>query len=424
MIFLFLLAVSIWPSPAQQSSGISPEKGLTLGNVIFFPSVLFGYEYNDNVFSRNEQFAELFGFEKVSDNIYTIKPTFRFELPFSHSYARLSYTPQYRSFADYDLAENISHILNLDTLLMFSNGMRVSFKEDYTKGILEVESFDPGGETVFGADQFRLSTSTLGFGYDFAGQRGFEIKANYDDLKFDRLAVSSFFNYDAKGARASYYQNLTPQLTIFSNYSFRTFTQGIPVYNALGEMIRTKEEEFDENIVAVGLKGNLLKKTTGFASISYSNLSFKGGVEASDFAGITAEASLKTQLSSKFWIDFGLRRYAYQSYFLNNKYYLSNMGSFGLIQYIAKFTSVSIRGSYSLNRYPDPVEASLTSIMSAYNGITREDKMSRIDLGVNHLFTPTMGLRAGYSWIKRDTNIDIYGFDANRFFIQMGFGWF
>lgn len=419
LTFFFLIAFAYAQEPIEPKT----EKGMRISKFIFYPSILIGYEYNDNVFSRNDQYDDLFGLRVISDNIYTVKPTFKFVLPFSNSYARLSYTPQYREYKDYDLNKNMSHYLNFDTTLKFSNGSTITAKEEYIQGILEVETFDPGGEVVFGADSFTFNSSFIGFGHEFAGIRGFDIKVTYDDLSFDHVERSWLYDYEIQGLKGTYYQALSPRITIFGDYSFRNVNQFIPIYGPDDIKIGTDEEEYDEFIVAVGVRGNLFKRTTGSTSLSYSNLDFKKENE-SDFSGVTGEANLNAKINSRFSIEFLLRRHAYQSFFLKNKYYVSNVVSTGIRHYIKRNIFLTFKASYYLNTYNEVIDVSPDSVLGEYNGIKREDKTGRIDLGANYLFSELMGLRVGYSYMKRESNVDLYDYDANRFFIQIGFGWF
>ncbi len=421
-ISLLLVIFLITSAYTQETKEPKMEKGMRIGKVIFYPSILFGYEYNDNVFSRNDQFEELLKAEVISDNIYFVKPTFKLVLPFSNSFARLSYNPQYRKYAEIKLEENISHFLNFDTKLKFSNGSTLVAKEEYTKGILEVETFDPGGEVVFGAEPFTFISTFIGFGHEFAGVRGFLINATYDDLSFDQVERGGLYDYEIKGLKGSYYQALSPRIALVSDYSFRNINQFDHIFEDNIKIGITKREEYDEYIIALGVRGKLLEKTTGSASLSYSNLDFKKET-GSNFSGVTGEAALNTIISNNFSINSSLRRYAYQSFFLDNKYYISNKASVGIRYYLRKNIILNFKLSYFLNTYDKVIDTAI-SPLNIFNGTKREDENSRIDAGINYLFNDLSGVRVGYSYNYRESNVDLYDYKTNRFFIQIGFGWF
>ncbi len=424
MFFLFFIITNLLTTFAHSQEDVEPkmEKGVRIANLIIYPSILLGYEYNNNVFSRNALTEEIYNLAIISDNIYVVKPTFKFVLPFSNSFARLSYTPQYREFEDADKKmredeeyENISHFLNFDTKLKFSNGTTIAAKEEYVQGILEVETFDPGGEVVFGFDPYTFNSAHISFSHEFAGIRGFEIKAIYDDLDFDEPVANRLINYETKGLKGSYYQALTSRLVFVSDYSFRNVMQFSPTIN---------DREYDEYIFAVGVKGNLLRKTTGAANLSFTKLDI---IEenVSDFSGLTGDVNLSTMLSNRYIINFLLKRYAYQSFFLDNRYYLSNLASYEISCYLKRNIILSLRGSYNLNTYYKAVDVDPGNFpLNMYIGIKREDETGRFDIGINYLFNDLTGIRMGYSHIVRESNIDLYDFDTKRFFIQLGYGWF
>jgi hypothetical protein len=416
--FFFSCVTILLVNYAYTQEDIEPkmEKGVRIANFIIYPSILFGYEYNDNVFSRSPQFEEIFGLRVISDNIYLVKPTFKFVLPFSNSYARLSYTPQYRDFDEFDLEENISHFLNFDTKLQFSTGTTITANEEYSKGVLEVETFDPGGEVVFGADTYVFNSAFINFGHEFAGIRGFEVRVSYDDLDFDQTARSRLLDYEIVGMKGSYYQALTPRLIFMSDYSFRNVKQFVP-------NITSDEREYDEYIVAVGVRGNLFKRTTGSANLSYTKLDI---IEENDFdfSGLTGDVVINTKLSNRFILDFSLKRRAYQSFFLNNRYYVSDLALSGIRYYLKKNIILNLKGSFYSNTYDQAIDVDPGSELGLYNGIRREDETGRFDVGINYLFNDLTGVRVGYSYINRESSVELYDYDANRYFIQFGWGWF
>jgi hypothetical protein len=81
-----------------------------------------------------------------------------------------------------------------------------------------------------------------------------------------------------------------------------------------------------------------------------------------------------------------------------------------------------VTGTYTLNTYDQARDEN--QVIGITQGMKREDEMGKFDIGVNYLFNDLSGVRIGYSFINRDSNVEFYDYDTNRFFIQFGFGWF
>ncbi len=182
LLYLLVLVVTL-PVSGQSSQGYDPPRlansgeAISVGPFLFSPALQLSWQHRDNIFFTPDN--------EVADQVYLARAALVFELPIYESYVRFSYTPQYREYKDYELAENWSHFFDLSGAFEFSNGLVLDVIYQYIYGNLEVREVDPGGELVFGDSPFSKNFLGIGLDYWITARDGIGVEVDYADISYD-----------------------------------------------------------------------------------------------------------------------------------------------------------------------------------------------------------------------------------------------
>jgi hypothetical protein len=148
--------------------------------------------------------------------------------------------------------------------------------------------------------------------------------------------------------------------------------------------------------------------------------------------------------------DLTLRRNAYQSFFVNNNFYINLEGRLRMIRQVGRAGFWQVGLGLQQNDYGDPVDVRLTpdtppsedadndgyiDLFEAFlpsQGVVRKDRAAFADLGAGIRLRPTLRLLVGYNYQRRDSNmvqdlgaagfIETFDYTTNRVYFTFEMG--
>jgi hypothetical protein len=184
-------------------------------------------------------------------------------------------------------------------------------------------------------------------------------------------------------------------------------------------------------------------------SAGYKSINFRGG-SRSDFAGPILAANATWQLGDAAQLSLSLGHQAYQSFFVNNNYYLDSGANIRLLYQFGYNTYLDVSLGHLSNAYADPLDISVTpdtppdldrdgnGRIDNYEplppsvGRRRRDGVDRLTVGVGFQPLRTLRLFIGYNGERRASNIeqltsggvfDPFDYSVNRIVFRIEAGW-
>ncbi len=384
----------------DEPSGTIPlgqHEGIALGPFIFSPAVDLTWEYRDNIFFTPDN--------EVGSNVWLARARLMFELPVYESYLRFSYTPQYRDYAKYDLENKWSHFVDFSGDFEFASGLKLGFDYRFVSGNLETREVDPGGELIFGDQQFNKNDFGADLQYWFSPTNGLSADVSYVTIRYDDRDRAYFYDYDRLRGGVGWVHQLSPTLT--SNLMYRH-----EEFEPKGSADRYRKSNSDEVTVAFDGKVSPVFSSTvevGWRTTSYEDV--PGYPTADDASGLVLRGSLSWTLAHGSVLTLDLLRQDFPSNYVDQTHYIAK--GLGLIYRLQRERLFGhIRARYQNNDYdrPDPIE-----------GTARSDDITDFGLGIGYRLLPSLSLRGSYAYQKRDS-FHQYSYKANMFLIGLTWG--
>lgn len=381
--------------PAAARPQVNPQEGITVGPFLFSPTVDLSWENRDNIFFSPDN--------EVSDDVYIARARLMFELPIYNSYIRLSYTPQYRDYKDYNLRENWSHFVVLDGDFDLASGLKLKTTYRYVSGNLETREVDPGGELVFGDSQFNKNELKASADYWFSPTDALSLEGSYVNLNNDN--PRSFYDYSRVIGGLGWLHQISPTLTLGVHYRHEEFNAD--------QTAEYRDSSSDE--VTLALDGQVSpvlssRLEAGYRSTSFDNAPNKPALN--DYSGLVTRGSLTLALAHSSTLSLNLVRTDYPSNFDRNAFYTATGG--GLVYRLERERLFGYANfQYQNNDY---------EVADTVTGRNRSDDTTTYGIGVGYRLTSILSLRGSFVHQERDS-LHRFSYDANMFLVGLMVGY-
>ena len=404
--------------------------GIAWGPATVRPTVLFNYGYNDNIFyASDSQNLE----NPLASRESGIQPGIRFDLPFGRSYLQGGYSALYRSYSteEYTPTSQWSHYFDLDGRIRVGAIGYFNLRDRFVRGSQELREVDPGGELTFGDLPFRSHTPSVEAGIDLGARQGASIVWNYSSSQYSEIEGLSFSNYRGHGFQARY------------NYRLRPET-GAYLYVGTDTMAQSREDgplEYEGHGVGIGYTQMVGRSVTAQFTAGYQVIDASGVLDSA-YHGPTASGSASWLMGDATRFILGVRRTPYQSFYLNNAYYLNRAVNLEVLHQVGLGAYWRLVTGFEQNVYSD--ELDITGSESFYcrdegsgpvcpsSGVVRRDRGWRAEAGFGAQLSRVARWYLGYNWQSRASNLlaadadgfgDPFAYEVNNVFFRIEVGW-
>ncbi|NOZ95909.1 MAG: outer membrane beta-barrel protein [Acidobacteria bacterium] len=399
LVWASSVAMAQTASPLSEPKGSLPvnsSEGINLGPFLFSPAFDLTWESRDNVFFTPDN--------PVSDDMIVARAKLMFELPVNQSYLRLSYVPLYRNYQTIDLKNKWSHFVDLDGNFIFANGLKLDALYRFVSANLDTREVDPGGELVYGDQQFDKHFFQLRMDYWISPTNGISFRGSYETISYDARDRGSFYDYDKTRLGAGWIHQISPTLTGGLIYNHEEFNPK----DTFGYRQSSSDEivaSFDGQITPVWAS----RIEVGWRSTSYNKV--EGLPKPSDASGLVIRGDLDWTLAHGSVLRLDLIRQDFPSnYQFQSHYVAAGAGLLYKLQLNRFFAHARLR--YQNNDYSQP---------DVVTGQDRSDDITTYGLGVGYRLSSIFSLRGTFTHQKRDS-LHPYSYTANVFLIGLTVG--
>jgi putative beta-barrel porin BBP2 len=466
--FLLLLAGSlvfgpIRPASAQSGPFQTVSEGLNAGRFIFYPSVSIDFMHDSNVLYSSEDLPSA---NDLGSGVLLVKPRVMMDLPIGQSRIRWAYTGFYRTYTTNVLPvpNERSHFFDFEALLQVGRALHLAMREHYVRGIQEVQEFDPGGEVVVSHRPFTTNEPSLQADLDIGARQSLTYVQGHSRVHYDVVADIAIQGYtrDSMEGRYNYRLSTTDTLYGFGAIEDTEQDRASFLFQDVDSRGRT---------LGVGATRAFNQEVTTFARVGYQSLAFTGG-STGNFGGMVADVNASLQLSETSNLSVTVGRAPYQSFFLDQSYYLNDQIGVRFLHQIGSSLYWEIGGTFRNNSYPEEVDLSVrpntpftedcdgdlildSSDCNNNNlidgleklfcvpqpggppecpsmGVKRNDRASLFEIGIGYRPRQRLGIFIGYNNDRRHSNIeqaiqgqffDPFHYDVDRVFFRIEAGW-
>ncbi|MFQ5877219.1 MAG: outer membrane beta-barrel protein [Acidobacteriota bacterium] len=419
--------------------------GLNVGRFILYPSVTFEFTQDSNVLFASSENPDL---GPIDSGILVVQPRITVDLPLGASRVRFSYAPLYRDYTtnSFRQTDPYSHFFDLDGTFRIGPSLSLRITEHFVRGTVELQEVDPGREVTFGLVPFTSHEPSLEVNVDVGGRHGFSLIPRLSIVDFKGTGEAVFFNFRRRGLEGRYNYRLTPQTTLFGLYSFEDTGQN-------REQVLFGDVSIASRAAGIGARRVINEAVVSEVVVGYRSLEF-ADTEGADFAGPTLDLDTVWRPTDVTRVRLSLLREPFQSFYVNNNYYVSEQARLTLTRQVGHSTYWQVAGSYFENAYSDPLDISTADPdldpdhdgrIDLFQdrfcdgedrcpsfGKRRRDRIVRLEAGIGHRFR--QGLRAflGYNFEGRRSNMeeqsageffDRFRYTVNRFLFRLQVGW-
>lgn len=398
------------------------SQGISAGRFLLYPSITLDTGYNDNVFYQSENTP---GTELVSSGELVAAPKIMVDLPLSRSRVRFAYSLQYRDYSSNEFVQSdpFSHFFDLDASVRIGNAVTVALREHYVRGTQEVQQFDPGGEVRFGLVPFSLSEPSAEFTLALGGRQRLSLIPRVSTLNFDDRVQAGFYDYERRGLTGRYAYQIDAATEVYGAY-FRESTDQDRETAYFGDV------NVETRYAGAGLQRSFAGSVVSTLSAGYEVQDYEGG-PGGDYAGPVYDFNLAWTASDVYRFELVAGRQPYQSFFVNNNYYLNNSLRLRMAQQIGRSAFWLVGAGLQRNRYADPVDIRVSpetptdpdpdlddpgdpgyGLIDAYEslypsqGTVRKDRALIFEIGAGIRVSPVLRLSLGYNHEARGSNIE------------------
>ena len=364
-------AVAFAQDSAIQEAGEPVQEGISIGKMVFAPSVEFMYENKDNIFLTEN--------DEVSDDMYVIRPKLLLELPRETSYLRFAWVPQYRDFSDFELNENWTHFFDAEGNFKTPSGLELKIADHFIQnGTLEVVEIDPGAELVYNDVPFTKNTAVLDLKYFVSDTTGFGVYADMQDVDMDSSdSYTPWYDWSSETFGFSFQRYMNPLLRMALGVNYKNFSpDGTFNYR-----------EFSGYDYFVQFYGDFSPTVNASIKLGYEDLDFEG--TGDDYADWNADASVVWNFADAHNLVLGVKRQAYASNY----------------QAVSSYTHNGIRLAYNftiVERLYGGVGGDFGK--NEYNQFNRTDDTWGLMGNIGYHFTPRVSARLNLRHEKRDSS--------------------
>jgi hypothetical protein len=445
---LWLLA----PSAVRGQAFRTSSEGLNVGHFVIYPSIAFEYTQDGNVFYRNPDTP---GEAIARSGIYVVRPRILVDLPLASGRVRWVYSPLYRSYTT-ETSEGSKHYNHFFDFEATRSGPVLSIRaaDHLVRGTIELQEVDRGGEAIFGFIPFTTHSPELEFTVKAGARNALAILPRTSSVSFEEES-SSFFDYRRKEIEARFSRSLSEPSSVYGYYTIDRTDQDRE-QNIYGDV------SLGARTFGVGLRRTLNQEVVTSVAAGFKSIDFRGGSKT-DFSGPVLDAHATWNLDDATVLDLALGRQAYQSFFVNNNYYIDAEARVRLMHQLGHSLYYDISVGYLSNVYADRVNISMTpstppeldcnsttvdpggntvcvgdgridgfEVYQPSVGIRRRDRVLRVQIGAGWQPVRTMRVFIGYNGERRESNIvqaftggvfDPFDYTVNRLVFRIEAGW-
>ncbi len=372
-----LVALLCILSLIQTEVKAEPEGNIYLGPVEVHPFISLKEVYDDNIY--------LTPANKRNDFITTISPGIKLKLPVRKHKFELKYQADIIEYADYSRESVVHHTFSGLADLKLTRGFSLKFDETFKK------TSDPAdSERTARRDRIR-NEAIIGLGYK-KNRLAFDLK--YTNLRDDYEASNQLDKYEHISTITGYYRIL-PKTDLLLEYDY-----GVITYD---ESVRS---DADYHQIRSGLKGDLTGKLAALIKVGYQRRGYQDSSKKG-FEGTAVIATLTEKFTARTQAILSAERSVNESGYSVNNYYELNKIGLKLEQKLGHKLSLSVKGSYQLNRYPEETtEAGRTA--------KREDEFWGGDIGLKYQIQEWLSAGMGYEYKERNSNLGTFDYENNK----------
>ncbi len=364
---------------------VVPTRGdaaIPLGLWRFMPAVQVGWYQTDNLFRTAE--------DTVSDSLLQAAARLQFDLDLSdQSGISFAYNPIYRSFDDFELEENWSHLVRLKGDVAFPMGLRLTGNYDYTRSSLDVRDVDPSGELAFSAAPYTRQQGSLRADYLLSYVDAISADVDWNDVDY---SGDDFFGSTVTRYGIGWVRNLNPVLVLDLRVSRRE-TEGEPVQGR-GATTSTGED------ITLQLRGQLTPVLETDLRIGWRRSEFQsatGGETGDPFESVILSGGVNWQLTESVRVTAGVSRSDYLSAVADRGFSVTTTFRAGVSLDRGRLGG-SLSGSFGVQDF------------SGDDFIAGEDRDSdehvRASASVRYQVAPFIFAQSGYSYSERRAGED------------------
>lgn len=440
---LILVAAALWlqvPTAARGQTFRTTSEGLNAGHFVLYPSMMLEYTQDGNVRYESQDGP---GGSVTRSGIYVLRPRLLVDLPIGSGRVRWVYSPAYREYTNesFQQTRRFSHFLDFEAT---RSGPVLSFRasDHLVRATVELPEIDPGREATFGSVPFTSHSPELEVTVKAGARNGLSILPRYSAVRFEDQESAAFFSYRRKGIEMRVSRALSEPTGLYAYYALDTTDQE-------REQILFGDVSLDARTLGVGLRRTLNQEVITSIAAGYKTIDFRGGSKT-DFAGSVLDATASWHLGDDTLLDVSVSRQAYQSFFVNNNYYINGEARFRLMHEVGHSVYWEVSLAYLSNVYADPLDISVTAatppnldsdgdgridsyeVLEPSVGRRRRDEVYRMQAGAGWQIVPKLRVFIGYNGERRSSNMeqsfaggvfDPFDYSVNRAVFRIEAGW-
>ena len=235
-------------------------------------------------------------------------------------------------------------------------------------------------------------------------------------VDFDQQANAAFYDYEREGFEARYSHRMDPATVSFMSLS-------LDQTNQQRETAFFGDVDVTTHNVSVGLQRTFSGVTAAAFVVGYETQDYQGG-GADDFTGAVFNINMNWNASDVCRFDVTVGRQPFQSFFVNNNFYVNDELRFGILQQVGLRTYWQGGIGFQKNAYGDPVDIRVTADsppgsdldndgnIDAYEsllpsqGVIRLDRSLSLNLAGGIRLVPSLRLTVGYNYDVRTSNME------------------
>lgn len=404
--------------------------GIAWGPATLRPTLILNLGYDDNIFYASDDLSTE---PALGSREGQVQPGIRFDLPFGDSYLQGGYSALYRNYEtpEYTPSSQWSHYFDLRGRIRAGARGYFNLQDRFVRGSEELREVDPGGELTFGDLPFRSHTPSIEAGIDFGLRQGASVVWNYKSSQYSEIEGQTFANYRGHSMQFRYNYRLGPEASAYLYYGADTMDQRRPE----GDL------DFSGEAVGFGYTQSVGRAITAQFSGGYQVLD-ASGVLQSAYHGPTASGSATWRVGDATRFVLGARRLPYQSFFLNNAYYLNRTFDLEVLHQVGLTGYWRLRTAFEQNAYSEELDISGFEgfycrddgggLVCPSAGVRRRDTGWRAEAGFGAQLSRVARWYLGYNWETRSSNLlaadtegfgDPFAYEINRYFFRIEVGW-
>ena len=367
-------------------------------------------------------------------------------------------TLNYRDYASksFDQTRRISHFFDFEATHV-GPVLNLRASDHLVLGTVELQEVDRGGEAVFGTTPFRSYTTEGEVTLNVGARNGIALLPLYSAVTFDDSKSASFLGYSRKQVELRFQHTVSLPSLLYAFYSFDDTHQQ-------REQVLFGRVSYGARTAGVGLRRSLNQEVVTSLNAGYKVIDFKGG-SRSNFTGPVFDASATWQLGDATVQAMAAGHQAYQSFYVNNNYYVDTELRLHLTHQIGHNVFWDSSIAFTNNHYADKLDISVTpetppsqdcnpmvpdpgnpgqlvcggdGRIDVYEslepsvGRRRRDHVYHAEIGAGWQISRTLRLFIGYNSDRRRSNveqvvsgetIDPFDYSVNRILFRVEAGW-